>query len=522
MRGRDDPVPADRESTTAQSSGPPTTRAPRSSSSLLGGASMLAVGRYANSLLGFVGTVIIVRVLSQHDYGEYAFVISLLSIVGLVAEMRLSRAVLVAVFDAGDDADRVVGSYVGLRLAIGVISYAVFVLVVIAAGYPASILKAAAVVGCTLVIASAGRAMMILCEARLWMRTMAASLFAGAAAQLVVTVVLSATGQETVVAFMWALVANFTVTLAYLVVAFRGSARVRPSFHWPEWKEWLLEALPLSIGQVLDTVYFRVDMVMLSIIGSFTATGLYSVGYKFTDILGGAIPVAILTPALTLLVRSWPGDRERFHSTFRHALVLLTVCGVVAVSGFVLFAGDVIRTAYGADYRKATDATIWLVLGMVLHFYTALCVTTLMAVKRNVLYPIAMVVGLVINVVLNVIVIPRYSYTGAAVNTVITEVIVLTVLVAGALKVEGTRPLPWAPLAKCLGAGAAMFGLSWLLEQVVPWPVALVFSVLVYAAVLHLLQVDGPGGLRVLLDRELVHDVTPVEMAAGIPDGAIE
>ena len=101
-------------------------RTPRQSGSILSGAGVLVVGRYVVAALGWVGTVIVVRQLSEAEWGRYSFIVSLLGIIGFIADLKLSRIVLRDVIGAdADAAGRVVGSYVGLRLVIGVVSYAV-------------------------------------------------------------------------------------------------------------------------------------------------------------------------------------------------------------------------------------------------------------------------------------------------------------------------------------------------------------------------------------------------------------
>lgn len=495
----------------AGSSGDPRRSGPKVAGSIFSGATLLGVGRYANAVVGFVGTVIIVRELSQDDYGKFAFVVSVMAIVGFVADLKLSREVLVSLFDGEDD---VIASYVGLRLAVGIVSYGILVAVAVLGPYPEVILGAAAVGGLTLIVLSVANAVRLLFEARLWMRSLAMAQFWGVVAQFLVIVGLVAADLATVVTLMWALVANAAVTLVYMVLVARGQTRLKPSRHGRQWKVWLREAAPLSLGVALDTVYYKVDMVMLSIIGTFAATGMYSVGYKFADLLGTAVPWAIMTPALTVLVRSWPGDRPTFHRTFRHAFLLVSVAGVMAAVGFGLVASPVIRTVYDEKYAPAGTAAILLVVGQVLHFYTALFITTLIAVKRNALYPIAALVGLVVNVGLNLFLIPRYSFNGAAAATVTTEVAVLVLLFPVIMGIEYVRPLPWRQLAKTAIAGVVMGLTGVALMRFVPWPVTGAVAAVVFLGALHLLRVNGAGGLRALVDRDVVSGVAPSDPVA--------
>jgi len=61
----------------------------------------------------------------------------------------------------------------------------------------------------------------------------------------------------------------------------------------------------------------------------------------------------------------------------------------------------VVTALYGGEASKAADSARLLVVGQSLHFFTILAFTTLVAVKRNRLYPIAMLIGVVVNVTLS-------------------------------------------------------------------------------------------------------------------------
>ena len=91
-------------------------RSPRQSGSILGGAGVLVLGRNIVAALGWTGTVIVVRQLSQQEWGEYSLIVSLLGIVGFIADLKLSRIVLRDVIGADHEfAGEVVGSYVAAQ-----------------------------------------------------------------------------------------------------------------------------------------------------------------------------------------------------------------------------------------------------------------------------------------------------------------------------------------------------------------------------------------------------------------------
>jgi O-antigen/teichoic acid export membrane protein len=465
---------------------------------MLGGAGVLVVGRYVVAALGWGGTLIVVRQLSVSDFGRYQLILSILGIVGFIADLKLSRIVLRDLMAAeGDAAGDMVGSYVGLRLVIGFVSYLVAMAWVLIGGYPRDIVIGTAVAGLNLIILSAAFGVILLFEARLWLRDVAWSNVLGQAVQFVFTIAVAIFGLASILWFSWSTVANSIALTFWLALVAHRTVKVRIHVEWGRWWVWLREAAPLALGAALDTVYFRIDIVMLSLLSTYTAVATYSVGYKFSDLLG-ALPLAVLTPALTMMVAAWPDDPAAFRRTFRHALIILSVAAVGASVGFVVFAEPLVTLLYQQRYADATDAARLLVVGQGIHFFTLLAFTTLVAAGRNRLYPIAMLVGVVLNIALNVVLIPQYSYLGSGWATVVTELVVLVVLTLGVIRIPGVLPFPWAALAKCAVAGALAGVVGWAVLGRMPWPVGGAITAAVYFGTVHLLKPDGPGGLKAL------------------------
>jgi len=120
----------------------------------------------------------------------------------------------------------------------------------------------------------------------------------------------------------------------------------------------------------------------------------------------------------------------------------------------------------------------------------------LVSVKRNRLYPIAMLIGVVVNIGLNLILIPEYGYMGSGWATVTTEVLVLIALGLGVARIDGLRPFAWAATVKTLGAGVVTGLVGWAIYDPVPWYLGLVILAVLYLGLVHLLNPNGPGGLR--------------------------
>ncbi len=260
------------------------------------------------------------------------------------------------------------------------------------------------------------------------------------------------------------------------------------------------EAVPLSIGGALVTLYTRVDAVMLSQLDTFASVGVYGVAAKFAD-LARFVASALTVPILTLFVSAWPDRIKEFRSALVKGCMFLGFFGGAIVVEFTLFADDVIELLYGPTFRVGGTATKLLVLGATLDFFTTLAFSALVAMSRNRVYPLTALLGLVVNVGLNLWLIPLYSFEGAAVATVATNILVVAVIWAQLLRLPDLTPLKLGFLSGVLPAMAAAGATGWVTNRYLPWPIAGAITMAVYVGGVEITGAAGPGGIRLILAR---------------------
>ncbi|MEO7442957.1 MAG: oligosaccharide flippase family protein, partial [Acidimicrobiales bacterium] len=395
--------------------------------SVLKGGSVLLTGRLVVAVLGWAGTLVVARQLSPTGWGGYSLVFSLIGLVGVLSDLRVSRQVLADIFEAGEDAGPVVGSYLAMRALTGVVAYAIAMAVVLLGDFPDEVVRAMAAAGLILVLVAPSSSLDVVLGARSWWSTQALASVIGQVVQLGLILAVAAGRWGSIVRFAVPAVVCEVIVLWWKLRHVRRAMPVRMRVDLPRWKAWSRESAAVVVGGAIATVYFRVDSVILSQLDTLRAVGLYGIGYKFSD-LAGFVAVAVCTPALTLMVKSWPDDLAAFSRAFHQAFVILVTAAVGLSVGFVVFASPLIETLYGPRYTPAVGAARGLVAGQAINYFTTLCLFALLAVGRTRRYVVAATVGLVVNVVLNLVLIPAASYDGAAVATVVTEVLVLAIL----------------------------------------------------------------------------------------------
>ena len=204
------------------------------------------------------------------------------------------------------------------------------------------------------------------------------------------------------------------------------------------WRDLHLTALPLGFFLIVLNLYQYADGVMLGYFRTDAETGLYGAAFKvYEGLTYGAMAIStVLTPRLSALFVS---DRTR-HRRLSLAGIggSALVGGIVALGGFV-FALPLLTIPFGSDFAGAAPPFRILCAGLPIVFGIWILHATAISVDRERLLLRTGLIGLVVNVGLNLYVIPRYGVNGAAAATVAGEAVSMAVLVAG-LRASWARP----------------------------------------------------------------------------------
>jgi O-antigen/teichoic acid export membrane protein len=196
------------------------------------------------------------------------------------------------------------------------------------------------------------------------------------------------------------------------------------------WRELHATALPLGFFLVVLNLYSYVDGVMLGVLRTDAETGLYTAAYKIYEGFTYA-PMAIsmvLTPRLSALFTSDPGRHRRF--ALRGMAASLGLAVAAGGIGYAM-ATPLLVFLFGVDYAAATPAFRILCAGLPIVFVIWIVHAVAISVDRERLLLQTGLIGLAVNVGLNLYVIPRYGGSGAAFATVAGEAVSLGVLLAG-------------------------------------------------------------------------------------------
>lgn len=183
------------------------------------------------------------------------------------------------------------------------------------------------------------------------------------------------------------------------------------------------ESFPLMLNHLLATLFFKVDVPLLEAMKSATVVGWYSTAYKYVDAFG-IIPAFFtqsIFPAMSRLARQ---DSDSMAHAYVLSLKLLVMLALPIAVGSTALAPYMIGLLGGSEYLPhggiALQIMIW---SIPFGWINSITNYALIAVNQQRALTRAFVIGLVFNIVANLIFIPMFSYQAAAAITILSEVV---------------------------------------------------------------------------------------------------
>ena len=226
------------------------------------------------------------------------------------------------------------------------------------------------------------------------------------------------------------ILANIVAVILAAILAFKTiKFKFQPC--WAVIKNFLKESLPMGVILLLLTLDNKIDTVMLGLIKGSSAVGIYAVAYRIYDvlILGAAYLMNSLLPVLSQYadLQKW---QEKIKIIYQKSFDVLLIMGLAAALFAFLFSPLMIKLITQERFTEFFDSTAVvriLSLAIFLSYFNHLTGYTVVALGRQRWYFLVASTALVFNIVANLVVIPKFSYYGAAMVTVLTEGLILII-----------------------------------------------------------------------------------------------
>lgn len=449
--------------------------------------SWLFVSQIITSICGFIWTILMARYLGVQQYGIFGFAVSLTGILCILFDFGIGIHSVRHIATDYDSAPKYLGNAIPLKGLFSIFGFIVILIVLI-------------VMKCDQLTITVTLLITIEQIIKKFVELMTATFqaFEKGKFQGISNTLLN------VLTFIFILIAIYTdlglygIAIAYImanIIALIYCYYVltkhltKPNYEFDKefCKMITIAALPFAASVILSSIYYSIDMVMLTnIVGSY-ATGIYNATYKLIGILTlfYGIYSAVIFPVMSKFFKN---NESMLLTLYEKSIKYLLLAIIPIAIATVHYSTDIIQLIYGHQYDASSSVLSILIWTVCLLFVSGAGNTLLNASYKEVTVTKIYAIAAVFNVALNFILIPYLSYDGAAITTVLSDVLIVIIQSYVIYKL-GHRPNKklYIDIVKII-TGSIILGIALYFLNLNMW-VALPVGIIIYFVTLYLLRV---------------------------------
>lgn len=458
--------------------------------------SWLMISQIIASVCGFIWTILIARYLGVNDYGVLGFASSLTGILGLTMDLGISSHIVRHLSTDRHSAPKYLGNAIPLKsiFALGMMILTLIILILMKSDE--------LTITVTLLLS-----IEVVFKSFIGLLNGSFQAFEEGKYQgientllnviLLIFIFISIFTDLGIYGITISYVASNMIALIYSYYALRKYI-AKPKFELDKnfCKKITLASLPFAVTGILYSIYYSIDVVMLTnIIGNY-ATGVYNATYKLIALftLFYSVYSAVIFPVMS---KFYKNDEKLLIISFEKSIKYLMFIIIPIAIGTMIYSLDIIRFIYGQEYDAASSVLSILIWTVCLLFISGACNTLLNATHKEIAVTKIYTIAAIFNVLLNFIMIPYLSYDGAAITTVLSDLLIVALQYYVIFK-SGYKPNKklYLDLGKII-IGSIILGIILHFLNLNMW-IALIIGTIIYLIIIYLLKLPDEDDMYVI------------------------
>ena len=275
----------------------------------------------------------------------------------------------------------------------------------------------------------------------------------------------------------------------------------KPHFDWSYAKQHLKPVILLFLPQIAISLYVTLDRTMLGALASTKDVGIYDQALKLVNILLTLVTSlgSVMLPRVANLLST--GDHKAVNKMHQMSFLIYNLVIFPIIAGMLIVNDDFVQFFLGQDFQDAKYAIAIMIFRMFFIGWTNIMgIQILIPHNKNKEFMISTTIPAIVSVGLNLLLLPKLGYIGAAIVSVLTEALVW------AIQLYFTRnylkEVPFlASTVKIIGASALMYGVLFVVKTTVNFTP--VINVMVFATIGAILYIFQILFLKVISPKEL-------------------
>ena len=384
---------------------------------MLGNSGWLFLDKLVRIGIGLVVGVWLARYLGPERFGQFNFAIAFVALFSPIAILGLDGLVVRELVSRPESKQEILGSAFAMKLAGGLLAFVLALLAILT-------IHARDQAGQWLVgVIAAGMILQAFDVADLWFQSKVQSRYSvlaknGAFLTLTIAKVWLILSEAELIAFAWVSTAEIALGALGLVIAFRSDGNrwldLRPTLIVA--RSLLRESWPLFLSSLGAMLYMRVDQVMLAEMVGEREVGLYSAAVRLSEVWY-LIPPVIVSSVMPFLTEARGRSEPVYYQRLQQLFTLLIRSSLLVAIPVSLCATPLMSLLFGSAYEASGSILAVHIWSVVFVFMGAGTTPWIIneRLARLALYQTSL--GAVLNIALNLWLIPLHGAIGAAIAT---------------------------------------------------------------------------------------------------------
>lgn len=449
--------------------------------------SWLFISQIIASVCGFIWTIVIARYLGVNDYGILGFAISFSGILTILNDLGVSTYIIRHISTDYDSANKYLGNSIPLKSIFSAFNFGLSLIILILMKCNPITIEITLLFTIEAIIKS---------FYGLFASTFQA--FEEGKYQGIGNTIMNLLLLIFIFLVIFTNTGLFGITFAYVVANVialiyifwalqKHITKVNIQFDKEFYKKISMASIPFALGSLLYSLYYSIDVIMLTNMVGDYATGIYNASYKLISVLTlfYGIYGAVIFPVMS---RMFKNDKKLLIVSFEKSVKYLMLIMIPIAVATQFYSADIITLFFGEKYIESAASLSILIWTLCFMFANAPAANLLTASFKEMEVTKLNFIAVIFNTVTNFFLIPKYSYNGAALTTVLTDFLLL-ILYIYTMKKNKQNPNNrlYLDIGKIL-IGSTILGIALYFLNLNMW-VALPVGIIIYFITMYLLKV---------------------------------
>jgi O-antigen/teichoic acid export membrane protein len=382
--------------------------------------SALFIAQIVSSSVSLIFGVVIARFLGDTVFGKFAFALAFTEIFSIFASLGYNTLLVREVSRDKTQVNKYINNIFSFRVIISLILYVLIVITINLMQYPDDTKIAVYLLGIFQILEALANVFKMTFRAFERMDLEAAIIVSVNLISLPLMMYLIYLGYGLITVCLVYVTIGLMDFVFSILLCRKKIAMIKRDFNFNFFRKTLPTAISLSMLAIFALIYVKIDTVMLSIMKGDAVVGWYNAAYYMVQ---GFKPLQqlFMSALFPLMSFSFVSSKDVLKRIFERSFKYLFILGLPIAIGITLLADKIIFLIYGSNFQNSIIALQILSWDVLLVFLYGCISFLLVSIDRQ--HQMAILAGCtaIINIVLNLILIPSYSYIGSAFATIIAE-----------------------------------------------------------------------------------------------------